>query len=776
MTTALLTVLLIVASSTSLTPSQRIERDLGVADRMTSWGTSVAPGTDAITPLATSLGRAGGRGWIGLQATLTHPDGSWSFYQEGPWSQLPFAGRYVLVEGRWPTRPGEVAVTAASGLGSRVSMLSGQAELRVVGRVEDRYATRSSRVLAASGTWAWLPDDLAERFPTESAAPLAYWTGGTDADVIDALAGTSTGGGDPEELGDESTLVRREALLERPARSPIDRYPLLAVFPRWLLPLAVGIVVLLSVRMHLSRMSRLLGLVGVSRTVGQAAAMAATALLTVGATICGAVVGLLLGAIARLILPSVLTQPLGPWEVPYAFFAWCLVVGLAVSVLAAVLGTHQEQVDVVAAMVWRWASRVLTGLTPGVPVAGLVILVFGLRQEPGPESASITVMGAVLLSTVVIPPVLQRATATPAASSFDRLLSSRILSRTRGRALAVAGLVTVSIGLSVGVATVLTSALTADNESTYAKIPEGQVMLSPVNDRGVPAEIRSAFEARADLGDPIEVHLPGNDAFLELRDGSNPVWSADSVGDVERWLSHPLTERQRGVLESGGVLTAEPPAAEQMQLFTPRGRSVPVEAAQVDMAPEWSQRVSGLVLDETAQVLAGGAWRSGFIYTDLTREQSASADAAAHVYGYDSAYVWAFVAPTPGTIPPALSWGTGLLALLGAVVASLSARAVANDLRGQSAALSAVGVPGSFFGRVIAGYVGVPVVTGLALALLSCGAALAALVATMPSTAIVWDPPVTFIVAVVALSVGGAALGAWSATRRTTLSEHLAGE
>lgn len=296
-----------------------------------------------------------------------------------------------------------------------------------------------------------------------------------------------------------------------------------------------------------------------------------------------------------------------------------------------------------------------------------------------------------------------------------------------------------------------------------------------MDDRGVTAQIRSAFETRAYLGDPIEVHLGGNDAFLELRDGLDPVWSADSVGDVERWLSHPLTEDQREVLEGGGVLTAEPPKAPRIRLSTPTGPSQPVPAAQVEMAPEWSQRVSGLVLDETAQVLAGGVWRSGFIYTDLTREQSASADAAAHVYGYDSAYVWAFVAPTPRNHPSGTQLGhrpAGTARCRGGVAVGAC--------RGQRPARAV----GRLECRRCAGK------------LLWAGHRRlrqgAGCHRTRPCPAQLWrgpgyargdhaingdclGSPVTFIVTVVALSVGGAALGAWSATRRTTLSEHLAG-
>ena len=76
-------------------------------------------------------------------------------YSEGDWeSQGPSYG-LTLESGRWPTSPGEIIATTASGLSeeSGVSAFSSNLEINVVGTVTSKYVPTATAVYAAPGTW-----------------------------------------------------------------------------------------------------------------------------------------------------------------------------------------------------------------------------------------------------------------------------------------------------------------------------------------------------------------------------------------------------------------------------------------------------------------------------------------------------------------------------------------------------------------------------------------------------------------------------------------------
>lgn len=773
-TTALATMLVMLSTATALSPSQRIARDLGAAERTTNWGATIRPGVDGAAPLALAMKNADARGWVQLRTPMELDNGADVWFLEAKWGAPPFAERYELRSGRWPTRPGEVAVTQATGLVGSFTMMSGTADLRVVGHATDRFATRNSTVMAAPGTWAALPPDAGSRFPTVRASPVAYWSGGDDQRVINALA---AGGAPKGEI--TANLTRREDLDSRPVESILANYPLIVMFPQWILPLTAALVFLFSVRPYLSRFSAVLGSLGVpSATLRLAMAGATAAASTLTVTL-SAALGLVLGSLGRLLLPLVLSRPVGPWIAPTGLFVWALATALTAAVIAAFSADSDLPGRRALTRAAAGMRRLSAGLAPAVPVAGAVILAYGLHGRSTAEDGSYIVLGSVLLATALAPLLLTFISTRP-SKAVDRRLANRILRRTLTRATVVTATLTLALGMSIGVATMLASVTQAANDAKFAPMPAGQVLLNPTTGTSVPTEVRRAFERESGLTRPVSIRTAGDFPLL-LRQGSEPVWSAATQADIETWAGAALTPEQERVLRDGGVLTtgATPgdiPSGELLiQLFTPDGRATePVPTTHMNVPREWAGRVSGITLDRTYSKLGGTPGPVGYLYSGLSEQESLDALQAANTFGYDSSYIWAYTPPEPTSTPVALTLGAWLLAALGVLLVTASARVIARDLRAHAASLSAVGVPDSFLGRVVVHYVGLPVVTGVLLAVISSGVAMAALVMILPATVIVWAPPMGSILGILALSIGGAALGGWSAARQASPTEGLA--
>ena len=94
---------------------QRVAWDLGKAEASARGWRSVDIGHGPTAAEARALSTRRAYGWLGLEGLFDDSAGDPVAYQEGPWADRPFPQRDTLVEGRWPTRPGEVA--AATGLG-----------------------------------------------------------------------------------------------------------------------------------------------------------------------------------------------------------------------------------------------------------------------------------------------------------------------------------------------------------------------------------------------------------------------------------------------------------------------------------------------------------------------------------------------------------------------------------------------------------------------------------------------------------------------------------
>ena len=189
-TAAALMVVFVSLQGFSQSSEQVVQRDLGRFDARAGLGEGfgLGPGEAGATRAATTAAdRAGASDAMVLLESfdvapaIGDPPPVTTF-QEADWASRPFPDRYSLIDGRWPDKPGEAILTPSLADATKhdkvVPVLSGNEKLRVVGRVTDRYATASSKILAAPGTWRGLDaPGLATRYPTLQASPTLLWSG-----------------------------------------------------------------------------------------------------------------------------------------------------------------------------------------------------------------------------------------------------------------------------------------------------------------------------------------------------------------------------------------------------------------------------------------------------------------------------------------------------------------------------------------------------------------------------------------------------------------------
>ena len=124
-------------------------------------------------------------------------------YKESHWEeQAPDFG-LALVQGQWPSDPGEVVVTEDVNLnvGEHTTAFNGTLPLRIVGVVSNSFHSQEKAVYGASGTWNTIDAD-AYSMTSASVRPIVFGSEGKtpaaltefirsqigDADLVDHAA------------------------------------------------------------------------------------------------------------------------------------------------------------------------------------------------------------------------------------------------------------------------------------------------------------------------------------------------------------------------------------------------------------------------------------------------------------------------------------------------------------------------------------------------------------------------------------------------------------
>ncbi|MDQ3678929.1 MAG: hypothetical protein M3401_19375 [Actinomycetota bacterium] len=719
---AMLMLFLVTQEGFHLSGAQIVERDLGASSSRLDLGgrIDVAPGqTRRLDDVRRALRQAGARRPVALLESLDEVfpavvDAPITVFVEGPWASEPFPDRYALRSGRWPAAAGEVVVSAAvsdaTGPRRALPVLSGNATLRVVGHVHDRFATDSARILAAPGTWdGFASRRLSEKYPELMASPAILWRGGDADRAMRALASVIAprkGAGEATALTEalRTELRTRGAELAGERRSWIDRLPLAYRFPSLLLPILAAFAAFGLNNRRLGRNLGILRAVGISARDASAAVLLAGAAWSVAAACAGSAIGTLLGIVGRPLAQAALSRPLGP--VPSVSGPILKIVGLvALACLAVALHTVVVQ--------RRSSTRSLLSAVPrprsasharhalaALAAAAAIWQVVGLDSV---EKTMILVGTLTALVTLITPEIVAFVVRRLPTTGPRRRLAGRQLQFDPRRSLIAVALLTACLGPAFGMVTLLDTLITSDAKAEVSDVAPGQVLISsPYADpRGPPADLVRRVVDRLEPKDPpIQVDELGTDDVSVDLDGEEfgLILSVKSASDAARLSNNGLTTDQRATLARGGLLVWAGQGDETRRLEAQdsasgtRRRTVPIKTTAGAFEPSWEERAEGIVLNSTADRLKLPRSHADRVLTGLDARAAAGAERVALDAGYDSAHIAGYRAPEPAEVPPAFSaavLGLGLLAMATVYAVAL---AQASSLRGYLGALVAIGL------------------------------------------------------------------------------------
>ncbi|WP_345526369.1 FtsX-like permease family protein [Nocardioides endophyticus] len=786
---ASLVTLFILQSSFTLNGKQVAERDLGRFSYSVSLPLNGSPQSRTAT-IGRAVQAATEAGAEGVEAELTSFDLSPSLpgtprstYQERDWTAAPYPERFVLVDGRWPSRPGEVAVSneiARRVPGeqlSRMPLLSGLAKVDVVGIVEDRYATRAGRILAAPGTFdSFDLDVISTRFEALDLRGSLWWsTGGTEK-VLAAVESVV-----PETAAEE--VKERTRILGTVRPDFASAYPLGWKIPSLALPLLSALVVFGAAAYRLQRTMSTLRSIGLRRRQVTTAVATTAVVLVISAAIVGGAVGATLGLALRPVLTRFMTAPLAP----YPDLVSTLALLLAMSLLGCAVGVvwvhaSQQQINNRHAAATRRVSlpsagsrasarRVAAGL-----VAGFAIMSQGLPL--GDVSAAMTWIATLTIGLFLLTPDLLNLCLRFVSTTHLRgLLAHRHLVENRGRSVVSILVVAAAWGFPLAFATVLATMIQTDEADRVAQAGVDQVRILSEGAQTPPTETVELV-ARAlgpDVDRPVivsELETSEDHVGVPVL-GVGGVAAVDSPDDLERLNGHELTRSQVAVLNNGGLLYRGSAHGDVLELSFASGSPIAqLPAAPVDLDPVWEVSTVGYVLKATATDLDLPVVESDVVFTSVSASSRADVERALDASGLDPYFVKVFHAPDPVRAPPIFYLALVALSLMVVGVSMLVVRAHAASLRRLLGSLVAVGVPASWTRQVVLLELGIITTVAASLAIVIAGPISATALSRLPGFdfTIPWD----WLLVIIGSCLVACLAGGWLATTRLRPSDRTA--
>lgn len=307
----------------NLSAEQEAARDVGRFDAvmvLNGVTADLAPTTEQLLQEARDGGATGASvlwsSWDVMGSKGSRFHGFQTTYFEGDFASEPLPEALTLESGRWPSRPGEAVLTspmmAQAGSG-RLAVLSGLAELQIVGTVNYRYATDSLRIYAAPGTWDTTIEPHRDIFPSLSSQPRVLWLG--PVDPVASRLRHAVGGPRPD---DSLVAITRESLRATRPSAWASRTPWATTWPTAGLAALGAMISFGLIHDLLRRGNRGAHRAGAdARTFQRAHLLVITLWSLLGAGL-GLVVGLGVHLLIRPALRSIAHSPIAPVTLPWA--------------------------------------------------------------------------------------------------------------------------------------------------------------------------------------------------------------------------------------------------------------------------------------------------------------------------------------------------------------------------------------------------------------------------------------------------------------------------
>lgn len=711
-------------------------------------------------------------------------------YLEAPWPGLR-GSNYALIDGRWPRRPGEVALVnyrdQDTRLGTTLDVLGGKDRATVVG-IASGELSRQRAVLAAPGSWA--------RFGAgETNGQLAEITGQVSllfAEAVSTEKAKVIAGEMAESLyGDKKVepagaLITSESAAARAMRPWIDRSPILFWFPGLALVAAASYLTFAGLSRSLVPAISAMRRTGLATATAVSAPWSAVLSRVVAGAVCGYFAGWIVGRQGGGVMASRWGNPSPRLDWPAETIA-IGIVGVLAGAMAAwyalrsrVLPPRQAAARGVEGQAW---DRLVTVASAGLGCVAVFLLV--TMHSPWQMLTFVCVciglaaLGARRLTLMV-------AAMLPGGQLSGRLVK-RLISTYLLRTASFVAVLAVGLGLSTAIAISVQSAVAAERTSQGTTAPPGFVALD--NDDApsiaVPAAVTRAAE-RVDAmkeQSPIQLWTTGRQVLddngrVEVRDSVTtagaivPMFAIESVDDFETIAGQHLSQAQRRTLTGGGVLIIDDavPLAEpsvQLESVETQASIGDFRAARADVRPApWFVAVPGYMLVSTARHAGLPVSRGATIYTHVSSADAARVQRELTLAGIHPENAEIYYKLPPVLPDAALIVGCAAVFTLIVGMAALLARSQVKGMRAWVDQLRRIGVPVRWARRALLTQYAVLVVLGLAVgagvglgAILLAKLRLPAMVIEVPWTVVMLGAAATIAACVVSVALALRQLG-----------------
>lgn len=552
-------------------------------------------------------------------------------YKESHWEeQAPDFG-LTLVQGHWPSAPGEVVVTedVNLSLGENTTAFNGTLPLRIVGVASNSFHSQEKAVYGASGTWNTIDAD-AYSMTSASVRPIVFGSEGTTpAELTDFISSQleTTNLVDRAALDDafSTSLLTRESLLATPPSGFADSYSFFFGLFAIVIPCALILFLWRVTYLVLHPLNRRFFELGVSpfllwksstSTLLRSALMYSVLGLVVGAGLAQCVRPFISG-LAGLPDPGVLI----PWK-------W-LVLLLASSLAALLIGgittapstqPHPFWKDIplpaLSASFLRWSAIAI------VLVAALFTVASALL---GPDVFETWAPLPTVALCIVFSLLLARCprTSRPYTPAGVALRFAEKHRQLIGTGLT---LLVLCMGTAVFSSSMSASFTASENDSLTSTIAPNQAHILETTDSGLSTRVESVQHVATVLGAPAPVRVSYVQATLDMpteMSGTFGVLSVESVHDVEQLLDRELTASEKEVLKTGALVRDHRFIdQDHVSINTSKNSShSSLPALSMDFGPHWEKLAGGFTLASTAQRLDAPAGRTQWVFTGLQEDQ-----------------------------------------------------------------------------------------------------------------------------------------------------------
>jgi hypothetical protein len=646
----------------------------------------------------------------------------WMNLTEDDWTTDPFPNRYLLVSGRLPSKPGEVAISerlAESLAQEPISLAGGALNLVVVGVIRDDTNRAAPLGLVAPGTWQTA--GVSSGTFDLSATRLLYWSSEEPPrQVVEAIASELIDmGAEPPQIDDLlAGVFNHQAFHEARLYSELGVLILLT-------PCAVGLIGGWAGTRFIRRIRHTLLSIGIART-----ALAGSIALVLSALVAGFAgvgLGLLAGAALRPVLDIFSNRWLGPVYGLESFVPMVITALLVGTGLGTINIAKRDSERPLTERSSTERRRFVPSFAQLTPAASLLLVFAGIFCAQSSDLNTRFLAPFLFGSAVVIVAPLAlgltqrvRTKSLPVALAFRQLTSDR-----RGAAWATVGLASLLM-LSFSTLLVNYSVVATSNEQALSRVPEGQAQLVPPPTVAEDDIATLIIQINDYAGVSAPVRLEVASGRLETVEG--PIMIVATPRDGERLLGLSLLPGEISAMDEGALFLFNDPRVKKETVRLDTGETVSLPVVQSSETVANHSTWSGLITQKTADDLQLSSGVVTWVYPDVSERQLRALAETPGVLAFDPRWMIAYEPPAVRTEPPVtlfIGFSAGLLASL--LVAYYSS-AITRNLRPTLAALRSVGVRPTWLTIVTMVQVGVVILTAVLFAWLG------AIVATILST------------------------------------------